>query len=231
MKFEAIVPIGRWRGVGGETDPCRDCFESMTFCRRHGRADQTPVGLCNGARSHPSPGDGGQAGDDDRSHQRRPLHHEHRRWLETRARWRCFGGKMLPHDERYTFAAEWITLMKKLWTAQEPLDFDGKYFHLKDAFLRPQPIATYPALMSAGASPAGRAFAAEHCDIAFTAFNERDPKSMRERLDSYHDVGPQALRAQDQDLDQCLHVHRRHPARRASPIRRCDRQAGRLRGG
>jgi alkanesulfonate monooxygenase SsuD/methylene tetrahydromethanopterin reductase-like flavin-dependent oxidoreductase (luciferase family) len=42
--------------------------------------------------------------------------------------------------------------------------------------------------MSAGASPKGRAFAAKHCDIAFSPLAERDPQSIRERMDSYRRI-------------------------------------------
>ena len=39
MEFEAIVPVGRWRGFGGDTDFNRDSFESYTFAA--GMAAQT----------------------------------------------------------------------------------------------------------------------------------------------------------------------------------------------
>lgn len=59
------------------------------------------------------------------------------------------------------------------------------YYRVNGAFLRPKPIQNYPALMSAGGSPKGRSYAAEHCDIALTSFAERELASMRKRLESY----------------------------------------------
>ena len=97
-----------------------------------------------------------------------------------------FGSPLMPHDERYDAASEWLTIMKRIWTSEEPVTFEGRYYSVQNAFLRPRPIQEYPAIMSAGASPRGRAFAAEHCDVAFTSLNERDVPSIRERLNSYH---------------------------------------------
>jgi alkanesulfonate monooxygenase SsuD/methylene tetrahydromethanopterin reductase-like flavin-dependent oxidoreductase (luciferase family) len=97
-----------------------------------------------------------------------------------------FGSPILEHDLRYDVGDEWISLMKALWTSEEPVDFEGRYFQVHKALMKPRPIQRpYPALMSAGASPKGRAFAARHCDIAFAPLAERDPESIRKRVESY----------------------------------------------
>lgn len=79
-----------------------------------------------------------------------------------------FGQTILPHDERYAVAEEFISLMKQLWTAEHAVDFEGRYFRARDAFVSPKPIQRpLPLIVSAGISPAGREFAARHADWHF----------------------------------------------------------------
>ncbi|QDC39636.1 LLM class flavin-dependent oxidoreductase [Sphingobium fuliginis] len=187
MKFEAVVPIGRWRGLGGRTDPNRDSFESMTFAAGVGATTSFPAAFAtvHVPSIHPVMA----------AKQATTIDHitGGRFGLNIVTGWNeqemaLFGSSLLPHDQRYEVAAEWITLMKMLWTADEPVDFAGKYYTVEGAFLRPKPIQPYPLLMSAGASPAGRAFAAEHCDVAFTNFGERTLPAMRAQVDKFRSL-------------------------------------------
>lgn len=184
MKFEAIVPVGRWMGFGGDTDFSGEVFETMAFAA--GVTARTsfpsvfatlhvpamhPVMACKQATTIDHIGGG-------------------RFTLNIVCGWNkreieLFGSPILEHDTRYDVADEWISLMKLLWTSDAPVDFDGHYFQVKGALMKPRPVQPYPALMSAGASPKGRAFAARHCDIAFAPLAERDPDSIRRRIDSY----------------------------------------------
>jgi alkanesulfonate monooxygenase SsuD/methylene tetrahydromethanopterin reductase-like flavin-dependent oxidoreductase (luciferase family) len=77
-----------------------------------------------------------------------------------------FGIEMLEHDERYAYTEEWLTIVKRLWAESEPFDFDGKYFQLRGASGNPRPVG-HPKIISAGSSPVGRRFAAEHADFLF----------------------------------------------------------------
>jgi alkanesulfonate monooxygenase SsuD/methylene tetrahydromethanopterin reductase-like flavin-dependent oxidoreductase (luciferase family) len=45
---------------------------------------------------------------------------------------KMFGSEMREHDERYRFGAEWIHIVKRLWTESEPFDFSGEYFQLEE---------------------------------------------------------------------------------------------------
>ncbi len=79
-----------------------------------------------------------------------------------------FGIELLEHDERYAFTEEWLAIVKRLWTEDIPFDFAGKYFQLKGVLGKPKPYGGGPPpMMSAGSSPAGRAFAARHADCLF----------------------------------------------------------------
>jgi FMNH2-dependent dimethyl sulfone monooxygenase len=79
-----------------------------------------------------------------------------------------FGLGLRPHDERYEYAAEWMELLKRMWTAEEVFDFHGRFLDATGLISKPLPLQRpYPAIMSAGSSPAGRRFAAAHADINF----------------------------------------------------------------
>ena len=84
---------------------------------------------------------------------------------------RLFGNEtMVEHDERYAMAGEFVEIVKRLWTEQEPIDHDGAYYRVKGRIKAPRPVQQpYPLLVSAGASPAGIGFAADYCDLLVIA--------------------------------------------------------------
>ncbi|CAO5229952.1 LLM class flavin-dependent oxidoreductase [Frankia sp. AgKG'84/4] len=67
---------------------------------------------------------------------------------------------------RYDYASEYVTILRELWATGRS-DLRGQYFQLDDCMLGPVP-ANPVTLISAGASPRGRRFAAEHADYNFT---------------------------------------------------------------
>ena len=71
----------------------------------------------------------------------------------------------LDHDERYRYAAEWMTVVKRLWS-EERVTFHGEYFDLDDCMSNPKPAVT-PEMICAGASDAGLRFSIEHCGKSF----------------------------------------------------------------
>ena len=70
------------------------------------------------------------------------------------------------YDLRYDYASEYVTIMRELWETGRS-DFKGKFFTLDDCHCKPTPTGKIP-IVSAGASPRGRRFTAEHCDYNFT---------------------------------------------------------------
>jgi FMNH2-dependent dimethyl sulfone monooxygenase len=70
-------------------------------------------------------------------------------------------------------AAEWIDIVEKLYASDEPIDFDGTYYRLKDAVSRPASLQVpRPVTMNAAFGGPGRDFASAHCDYLFTTFSE-----------------------------------------------------------
>ncbi|MBM9467775.1 LLM class flavin-dependent oxidoreductase [Nakamurella leprariae] len=99
---------------------------------------------------------------------------------------RLFGRDTLAaHDDRYAMAAEFVDLVKQLWTQDDPIDAQGRWYRAQGRIKAPRPVQQpHPLLVSAGASPAGLAFAAEHCDQLVVAGNTVEKiQSVDDRLD------------------------------------------------
>jgi pyrimidine oxygenase len=71
------------------------------------------------------------------------------------------------YDSRYDYASEYVTIMRELW-ATGVSNFKGRFFSLDDCHLLPLPKGNIK-IVSAGVSPRGRQFTAEHCDYNFTS--------------------------------------------------------------
>jgi alkanesulfonate monooxygenase SsuD/methylene tetrahydromethanopterin reductase-like flavin-dependent oxidoreductase (luciferase family) len=81
---------------------------------------------------------------------------------------RMFGIEQMPHEDRYELADEWMSLVKRIWTSEEPFDHHGRFYDSVEVISKPLPVQKpHPVLMSAGASPAGRRFAARQTDLNF----------------------------------------------------------------
>lgn len=89
-----------------------------------------------------------------------------------------FGEEFVEHDERYAMAAEFVDVVQRLWTEQEPIDHVGRYYRTKGRIKAPRPTSTpRPRLVCAGASAAGTAFAATWCDELVTL--AKDDEALR----------------------------------------------------
>ncbi len=169
LGFEAIIPLARWLGYGGENNLGSRCFETFTWAAGLAAITSTiqvfatfhvptvhPVMAAKMVSTidHMS---GGRFG------------------LNIVAGWQpeeiaMFGSPQREHDERYEVSDEWTELVKRLWTEPGSFDFSGRFFNAPGAFSQPKPLQRpYPVVMSAGISPAGREFAAKHADLVFAA--------------------------------------------------------------
>jgi alkanesulfonate monooxygenase SsuD/methylene tetrahydromethanopterin reductase-like flavin-dependent oxidoreductase (luciferase family) len=166
LGFELLVPVGRWRGFGGPTDFNGTCLEVYTwaaalaarterimlFATSHVPTVHPIVAAKQGATIDQI--SGGRFG------------------LNIVCGWftpemEMFGAKQMGHDERYRYAGEWLTVVKRLWTEQG-FDHHGESFTIQDGYLLPKPVQQpHPVLINAGSSPAGREFSAQHVDFNF----------------------------------------------------------------
>lgn len=173
MEFEAIVPVGRFRGVGGESDYGGTSFDSYTFAAAVAAVTEHPAVFSTSIvpSIHPVLAAKQCATIDHISGGRFALNLVSG-W--NRIEIEMFGLPMLEHDARYDCAAEWLDVIKLFWTRDEPFDHEGKYYKVSQGLLKPQPLQRpMPPVMCAGGSPKGRHFAAKNCDIVFTGFEDR----------------------------------------------------------
>lgn len=83
-----------------------------------------------------------------------------------------------PHDERIARLREALVISKALWT-QDEVDFDGRFYKLKQAYLEPKPVQKpHIPIWVPGDSEAMRVLAAEMADVWLTY--SKPPAVMRE---------------------------------------------------
>jgi dimethylsulfone monooxygenase len=167
--IDFMLPIGRWKGYGGDTQFHGSTLETITWA----------VGLLGATRRMTVFGT-----------VHAPLFHpliaakefvtadhvgEGRFGVNIVVGWNegefeMFGVTQREHDERYDYAQEWIDAIKRAWSERGEFDFDGHYLQLKGVRAYPKPFGeTRPLIMNAGSSTAGQAFALRNCDAFFVA--------------------------------------------------------------
>ena len=77
---------------------------------------------------------------------------------------REYGMDFVQHDERYARTAEFLAILKGMWT-QERTSLQGRYMHVEEAYLAPKPVQKpWPTLYAGGESPAAKELIARECD-------------------------------------------------------------------
>jgi alkanesulfonate monooxygenase len=81
-------------------------------------------------------------------------------------------GDFSPKEERYERAAEYLDVMRRVWTCTEPFDYAGRFYRFRNVFPDVRPLQKpYPELLFGGSSPGALAMGAQHCDT-FAMFGE-----------------------------------------------------------
>ena len=187
MQFEALVPVGRWRGFGGQTNFNGSGFECFTWAAGVGASTES-AGIfvtSHVPTIHPVMA-AKQAATIDHITAGRVALNIVTGWHTPEIE--MFGAPLLPHDERYDVAQEWFDIVRDLWTSEEPITRQGKYYQVKDAQISPAPLQQpYPVVMNAGSSNAGRLFGAKNCDVAFINADAKDhsPEAMKAKVDAF----------------------------------------------
>jgi len=170
--IDFLLPVGRWRGYGGQSDFHGVGLETITWATgllAHTKR-VTVFGTVHAPMFHPLVAAKQIVTADQIGGGRFALNIV-AGWNQDE--FEMFGIAQRPHDERYAFADEWINIMRGVWTSAEPFDYDGKYFQLKNVISKPKPFGgSRPLIMNAGASGAGQAFAMRNCDAFFTAITD-----------------------------------------------------------
>src|SRR5205814_1286524 len=127
--FEALVPIARWRGFGGETNFNGTCFETYTWAAGlAGVTDRAAVFSTSHVPTvHPIVAAKQATTIDHMSNGRFALNLV-MGWFTPEME--MFQGSQRAHDDRYRYGAEWLGVVKRLWTDEAPFDFESADFHI-----------------------------------------------------------------------------------------------------
>jgi len=166
--IEFMLPIGRWKGYGGDTDYQGATFETVTWACGLLAATRrlTVFGTVHAPLIPPLIA----------AKQFVTADHigEGRFGLNVVCGWNegefeMFGATLRDHETRYDYAQEWLDVIKLAWSSREDFDFDGHFITIKGGRAKPKPHGgTRPLIMNAGASPTGQAFAIRNCDALFS---------------------------------------------------------------
>ena len=188
MGFEALVPVGRWRGFGGKTNFNGPGFETYSWAAGIGALTKN---ACVFSTSHVPTVHPIMA-----AKQATTIDHitGGRYALNIVTGWHrpeieMFGAPLIDHDTRYDAAVEWLDIIKRLWTEEDEFDYDGKFYQIKKGYLEPKPIQKpYPVVMNAGGSDKGRHYAAKYCDVAFVVLDTHEFEGAKSRVDAYREL-------------------------------------------
>ena len=78
-----------------------------------------------------------------------------------------FGLDPIEHDRRYVMADEFTTILERLWSEDEELTFEGRFWKTNKAFVTPKPVHGRCILVNAASSGVGLAYATRHSDLIF----------------------------------------------------------------
>jgi alkanesulfonate monooxygenase SsuD/methylene tetrahydromethanopterin reductase-like flavin-dependent oxidoreductase (luciferase family) len=186
MEFEALVPVARWQGFGGATNPQGPGFEAYTWAAGIAASTKKPGVFATShiTLNHPVIA----------AKQSTVIDHisDGRYALNIVTGWNqpeidMFGNSMLSHADRYACAEEWLAIVRRLWTEDDPVNFEGRFYKISKGYLEPKPIQSpYPAIMNAGASERGRHFAAKYCDLVYTVIRAGGLDECRAHVQAYH---------------------------------------------
>lgn len=178
--IECMVPIARWKGYGGESNPNGTSWESITWaCGLLAATQRINVfATVHVPLIHPLVAAKQMATADHIGAGRFGVNVVCG-WNEDE--FRMFGVTKKEHEDRYEQGAEWWTIIRRIWSGDGPFDFAGHHYQLGGVEGSPLPYGGQaPIMMNAGSSPAGRAFAMTYSDMHFDGV--RSPEESIDRI-------------------------------------------------
>lgn len=170
--IEFFLPIARWKGFGGKNRVREWSFETFTWAAGLASATER-IGLFMTVHVpivHPLYAAKALATVDHISNGRAGLN--------IVCGWNpqefaMFGVAL--GEKGYVQAAEWVDIIERCYSSNEPFDFKGEYYDLKGVVSRPASLQVpRPVTMNAAFGGPGRDFAAKYCDFLFSTFTDID---------------------------------------------------------
>lgn len=190
--MEFILPVGRWKGYGGETNFESAGFETITWaCGLLASTERITVfGTVHAPLVHPVFA----------AKQFVTVDHVSRGrfGLNVVCGWNqdefdMFGVEQREHDMRYAYGDEWLRTIERIWSGEPAFDMNGEFIKLHGVEGAPKPYGgTRPVIMNAGSSETGKAFAIGHCDFLFAAIRtklEDAAKSVADAVEQARSAG------------------------------------------
>ena len=175
--MEVLLPVGRWKGYGGETNFNNRTFESFTWASGISAITEhcTVFATVHAPLIHPVAAAKMAATIDHISNGRFAINLV-AGWFKNE--FEMFNSIWREHDQRYEYASEWVELVKRLWIENNEFDFQGKFFQGKGLWSQPKPLQQ-PRLpiMNAGSSTQGQNFSSRHADMNFVMLRQKDEVS------------------------------------------------------
>lgn len=186
--LEFLLPVARWLGYGGEVDAAGVNFETLSWAvgTLAATRDISVFGTVHVALVNPVFAANQMVTADHVGRGRFGLNMVSGWNVDEHA---MFGIAIRDHDERYAYTEEWLTIVERMWSEDEPFDFRGAYFDLKGVKSDPKPyFGDRPMLVSAGNSPVGRDFALRRADSVF--MGTREIASLAAEIDAMRKIAP-----------------------------------------
>jgi len=166
--LDFMLPLGRWKGYGGITDHNASNFETLTWASGilASTINLMAFGTVHVSLFNPVVAAKQMVTAD---------HIGHGRFgLNIVCGWNydefdMLGVDLPQHGDRYDQGQEWIDVISKVWTEDEPFDYEGDFYQVRKTEIYPKPYGGgKPMIVAAGNSPRGREFAARNADMMFT---------------------------------------------------------------
>jgi alkanesulfonate monooxygenase SsuD/methylene tetrahydromethanopterin reductase-like flavin-dependent oxidoreductase (luciferase family) len=165
--IDFILPVAKWRGLGGEADNLGRSFESMTHSAAIGAVTKR-IGLFSTVHvplATPAFVAKSIATIDHVTHGRAGLNIVCG-WNQDEFN---LHGVTIDPERRYDQGLEWFKIYAKILEGGPLFDWDGEFYKMRGLTTNPLTVQRpRPPVMSAGFSPKGRAFAAQAADLLFT---------------------------------------------------------------
>jgi alkanesulfonate monooxygenase SsuD/methylene tetrahydromethanopterin reductase-like flavin-dependent oxidoreductase (luciferase family) len=167
--IECMVPIARWKGYGGESNPNGASFESIAWACGLLAATRRLHVFCtvHVPLHHPLVAAKQMATADHIGHGRLGVNIVCG-WNDDE--FQMFGVSKKEHDDRYAQGEEWWSIVERIWAGEARFDYEGTYYRLRGVEGSPRPYGDgAPLMMNAGSSETGRRFAIRHSNMHFDA--------------------------------------------------------------
>ncbi len=180
--LDFMLPIGRWKGYGGDTDYQGATLETFTWASGLLASTKriTVFGTIHAPLYNPIMAAKMCVTADHIGEGRFGLNMVCG-WNE--GEFEMFGVSQRDHERRYEYAQEWMDVVTRAWSKEGEFDYAGSHLNLRGVRAKPKPWGDVrPVIMNAGASANGRAFAIRNCDAFFTTASRESVQETQQKV-------------------------------------------------